>query len=147
MIYKLLKTLLMAINFNNGTFILTMDKIWLVICTSKLGLVLLNEWYLLNLLQNQSQGRGSGRRSTIPEQDSRRPSSSSVAGGLAPLGRWSLILHIYHLFLLQNLLLTIFICFPYARQGSGSQGSGKHSHSLLCRLLSINFTCGVYVIW
>ncbi|XP_023740210.1 protein TONNEAU 1a [Lactuca sativa] len=41
--------------------------------------------------KNQSQGRGSGRRSMIPEQDSdsrnRRPSSSSVIGGLAPLGR------------------------------------------------------------
>ncbi|PWA62525.1 LIS1 homology motif protein [Artemisia annua] len=51
--------------------------------------------------ENQSQGRGSGRRSTIPEQDSRRPSSSSVAGGLAPLGR----------------------------QGSGSQGSDRRGGS------------------
>nr|XP_043632300.1 protein TONNEAU 1a-like [Erigeron canadensis] len=45
--------------------------------------------------ENQSQGRGSGRRAPAPEQDStsyldsrnRRPSSSSVVGGLAPLGR------------------------------------------------------------
>ncbi|GKC98652.1 hypothetical protein Tco_1168927, partial [Tanacetum coccineum] len=51
--------------------------------------------------ENQSQGRGSGRRSTTPEQDSRRPSSSSVAGGLAPLGR----------------------------QGSGSQGSDRRGGS------------------
>lgn len=51
--------------------------------------------------ENQSQGRGSGRRSTIPEQDSRRPSSSSVAGGLVPSGR----------------------------QGSGSQGSDRRGGS------------------
>ncbi|CAN4106418.1 unnamed protein product [Withania somnifera] len=46
--------------------------------------------------ENLSQGRGAGRRSTTPEADSlpnletrnmRRPSSSSVAGGLPPLGR------------------------------------------------------------
>ncbi|XP_071734549.1 protein TONNEAU 1a-like [Rutidosis leptorrhynchoides] len=41
---------------------------------------------------DQTQGRGSGRRSAAPEQDSidsrnRRSASSSVAGGLAPLGR------------------------------------------------------------
>lgn len=46
--------------------------------------------------ENLSQGRGTGRRLTTPEADTfsnlesrnnRRPSSSSVAGGLPPLGR------------------------------------------------------------
>lgn len=52
--------------------------------------------YIL-LLQNLSQARGTGRRLTTSETESlsnldsrnmRRPSSSSVAGGLPPLGRW-----------------------------------------------------------
>ncbi|KAF8402788.1 hypothetical protein HHK36_010879 [Tetracentron sinense] len=49
-----------------------------------------------NDVENLSQARGTGRRLIIPETESvsnlesrniRRPSSSSVAGGLAPLGR------------------------------------------------------------
>lgn len=49
------------------------------------------------MLQNLSQGRGSNRRSTTPDAESlsniearnmRRPSPSSVAGGLPPLGRF-----------------------------------------------------------
>lgn len=51
---------------------------------------------IILLLQNLSQARGTGRRLTTSETESlsnlesrnmRRPSSSSVAGGLPPLGR------------------------------------------------------------
>lgn len=53
---------------------------------------------LKSILQNLSQGRGAGRRLTIADAESlsnvetrnmRRPSSSSVAGGLPPLGRFT----------------------------------------------------------
>lgn len=67
---------------------------------------------LKSLSQNLSQGRGAGRRLTTPDADSlpnletrnmRRPSSSSVAGGLPPLGRFS------HKTLLCYLSLHLFI--------------------------------------
>lgn len=58
-------------------------------------------------LQNLSQGRGSNRRLTTPDAESlsnlearniRRPSSSSVAGGIPPLGRFLLIMVFFSLY-------------------------------------------------